>query len=158
MTTSRICIEKLAFGGNGVGRIDGKVCFVPLSCPGDELNVRIVSEKRSFLNAQTIDIITPSPQRTTPPCPLFGSCGGCSWQHIAYPHQLEAKRHILTETLWRGARVPAELVADVVPSPQQYGYRSRVQFKVYGRADRLQIGFYRHGSHFVEDAAEGCPI
>jgi 23S rRNA (uracil1939-C5)-methyltransferase len=150
-------IEKLAFGGNGVGRIDGKVCFVPYSCPGDELRVRIVSEKRSYLTARIVEMIAPSPDRVVPPCPLFGTCGGCAWQHIGYPRQLEAKRQILSETLWRGARVPTDLVADTVPSPLQFGYRSRVQFKLYG-GDRLQIGFFRNGSHFVEDAAQGCPI
>lgn len=158
MTVARVHIEKLAFGGNGIGRIDGKVCFVPLSCPGDELLVNITAEKRSYLTAGIVEIITPSPQRVVPPCPLFGSCGGCGWQHIAYPLQADAKRQILAEALWRGARVPVEKVLEIVPAPEQYGYRSRVQFKLYGGADKLRIGFYRHGSHFVEDAPQGCPI
>jgi len=151
-------IEKLAFGGNGVGRIDGKVCFVPYTCPGDEVRVRVVSEKRSYLTASILEIVTPSSDRAVPPCPLFGSCGGCGWQHIAYLRQLEAKRQILSETLWRGARVADDLVADTVPSPLQFGYRSRVQFKLYGNGDGLRIGFFRHGSHVVEDAPKGCPI
>lgn len=158
MTVARVNIEKLAFGGNGIGRIDGKVCFVPLSCPGDELLVDITAEKRSYLTAGIVEIITPSPHRVVPPCPLFGSCGGCCWQHIAYPLQVYAKRQILAEALWRGARVPDEKVSDLVQAPEQYGYRSRVQFKLYGGADKLRIGFYRHGSHFVEDAPQGCPI
>lgn len=158
MTVARVNIEKLAFGGNGVGRIDGKVCFVPLSCPGDELLVDITAVKRSYLTAGIAEIITPSSHRVVPPCPLFGSCGGCCWQHIAYPLQVDAKRQILAEALWRGARVPAEKVSELVQAPGQYGYRSRVQFKLYGGADKLQIGFYRHGSHFVEDAPQGCPI
>ena len=151
-------IEKLAFGGSGVGRIDGKVCFVPFSCPGDELRVRVISEKRSFLTARIEEIVTPSPYRVAPPCPLFGSCGGCGWQHIDYPQQLESKRLILSEAMWRGARVPADLVAETVPSALQFGYRSRVQFKLHYAADGLHIGFFRHGSHFVEDAPLGCPI
>ena len=151
-------IDKLAFGGNGVCRIDGKVCFVPFSCPGDELSLRITSDKKSYCTASIAAIISPSPSRTAPACPLFGACGGCSWQHISYPVQLEQKRHILAETLWRGARVPADLIDDVVVASNQYGYRNRLQFKVSARNGKLRIGFYRQGSHQVEDAACGCPI
>ncbi|ABK99395.1 23S rRNA (uracil(1939)-C(5))-methyltransferase RlmD [Pelobacter propionicus] len=153
-----ISIDRLAFGGSGVGRIDGKVCFVPFACPGDELLVRITAEKRSYLTARIISIVTPGQDRITPPCPLFGSCGGCSWQHIAYHRQLEEKRRIFADALWRGARAPGELVADVVASPLTYGYRSRVQFKLHGAGPNLRIGFYRQGTHFVEDAGQGCPI
>ncbi|HEX9078523.1 MAG TPA: class I SAM-dependent RNA methyltransferase [Desulfuromonadaceae bacterium] len=154
----QVSIESLAFGGSGVGRIDGKVCFVPFSCPGDEVRVRVVSEKRSYLTARIEEIVAPSPHRVAPPCPLFGSCGGCSWQHIDYPRQVEAKRLILSEAMWRGARVPADLVAETVASPLRFGYRSRVQFKLHAGAGGLHIGFYRQGSHFVEDAPRGCPV
>jgi 23S rRNA (uracil1939-C5)-methyltransferase len=158
MSSPVAMIDKLAFGGNGVCRIDGKVCFVPLSCPGDEVRLAVTSEKRSYLTARIIEIISPSPLRVTPPCPLFGSCGGCNWQHIAYSHQLAAKRNIHAETLWRGARVESERVGEAMPSPQEYGYRNRVQFKLHAGAAGLQIGFFRNGTHFVEDAAQGCPI
>lgn len=151
-------IDKLAFGGNGVCRIDGKVCFVPFGCPGDEVSLRITAEKKSYCTASIAGIITASPSRTVPLCAIFGACGGCNWQHVSYPAQLEQKRNILTETLWRGARVPAELVDDVVAASLQYGYRSRLQFKVSARGGKLRIGFYRQGSHQVEDAAGGCPI
>jgi len=153
-----ITIEKLSFGGSGVGRIDGKVCFVPYGCPGDELRIRITAEKRSYLTASIIGIVTPGADRIAPPCPLFGSCGGCSWQHIDYSRQLAEKRQIFADTLWRGARVPGELIGDVVASPATYGYRSRVQFKLHGASGRLHMGFYRQGTHFVEDASQGCPI
>lgn len=151
-------IDKLAFGGNGVCRINGKVCFVPFSCPGDEVRLAITSEKRSYQLARIVEVISPAPQRSTPPCPLFGTCGGCSWQHIAYAQQLEAKQQILAETMWRGARVEAEHITATRPSALQYGYRSRVQFKLHGSGSRLQIGFYRTGSHIVEDVGQGCPV
>jgi 23S rRNA (uracil1939-C5)-methyltransferase len=154
----RISIEKLSFGGSGVARINGKVCFVPYSCPGDDLSVRITTEKRSYLTAAIVDIINPGLDRIVPPCPLFGSCGGCSWQHISYPRQLTEKRQIFADALWRGARVPGELISDVAPSPAIYGYRNRVQLKLHAAGDRLQIGFYRQETHFVEDACQGCPI
>jgi len=151
-------IDKLAFGGNGVCRIDGKVCFVPFSCPGDEVSLRVTADKKSYCTASIAEISNPSPSRTAPVCPIFGSCGGCSWQHVSYPVQLEQKRKILAETFWRGARVPEELIDDVVAATLQYGYRSRLQFKVSWRNGKLSIGFYRQGSHQVEDAAAGCPV
>ena len=151
-------IDKLAFGGNGVCRIDGKVCFVPFSCPGDEVSLRITAQKKSYSTASISGIKTPSPLRTIPECSIFGSCGGCSWQHISYPAQLEQKRNILAETLWRGARVPAELIDGVMPASKPYGYRNRLQFKVSAHKGKLSIGFYRQGSHQVEDAVDGCPI
>lgn len=151
-------IDKLAFGGNGVCRIDGKVCFVPFSCPGDEVSLRITSRHKSYCTASINEIITPSLLRVVPECPIFGVCGGCSWQHISYTAQLEQKRNILAETLWRGGRVPADLVEEVVAAPSQYGYRNRFQFKVSMVAGELRIGFYRQGSHLVENAADGCPV
>ena len=151
-------IDKLAFGGNGVCRIDGKVCFVPFSCPGDELSLRMTAQKKSYSTASIAEIMVPSPDRTVPECPLFGACGGCNWQHISYPVQLRHKRHILAETLWRGARVEADLIDAVVAAANPYGYRNRIQFKVSSRNGELRIGFYRQSSHVVEDVADGCPI
>ncbi|MBT1071532.1 23S rRNA (uracil(1939)-C(5))-methyltransferase RlmD [Pelotalea chapellei] len=158
MADAPVTIDKLAFGGSGIGRIDGKVCFVPYSCPGDELSVSIVSEKRSYLTGSISKILTPSSQRTDPVCPLFGTCGGCDWQHIRYEQQKESKRQILADALWRGARVGGDRIRQMVASQLQYGYRSRVQFKLYKPADKLEIGFFRHNSHSVVDAPQGCPI
>ena len=151
-------IERLAFGGNGVCRIDGKVCFVPFSCPGDEVSLEVVSSKKSYMTARIVDLLRPSPQRVTPACPVFGRCGGCTWQQVSYAAQLAEKRAIFADALWRGVRIEPALVADVIASPRQYGYRSRVQFKLHAATGRLQMGFFRAGSHFVEDAPEGCPI
>lgn len=151
-------IDKLAFGGNGVCRIDGKVCFVPLSCPGDELSLQITAQKKSYSTASISEIIKESPSRTTPLCSIFGTCGGCNWQHISYPAQLEHKRNILAETLWRGARVQGDLIDVTLPAAVQYGYRNRLQFKVSIHDGKLAIGFYRQGSHHVEDAIGGCPV
>lgn len=151
-------IDKLAFGGSGVCRIGGKVCFVPFSCPGDEVSLRITAEKKSYCTASICEVITPSPARIVPECAVFEACGGCSWQHVRYSFQLEQKRKIIAETLWRGARVPEELIEDIVGAPLQYGYRNRMQFKVSVHGGELRIGFYRQGSHQVVDAAAGCPV
>lgn len=153
-----VYIDRLAFGGNGVGRIEGKVCFVPFSCPHDEVAVAIIAEKKSFSLAEIAEIITPSPFRVTPACPIYGICGGCNWQHIAYSTQLEQKRAIVADALRKGAQVAPEVVEDVVPAPDPYGYRSRMQFKVAARPGSVKIGFYRAESHQVVDMGEGCLV
>ncbi|HXI10549.1 MAG TPA: TRAM domain-containing protein, partial [Thermodesulfobacteriota bacterium] len=78
-------ITALAFGGSGVGRIGGKVVFVPFTAPGDRVRVRLVVEKKGFSEGVVSEILEPSPLRVEPPCPVFGVCGGCDWQHISYP-------------------------------------------------------------------------
>ena len=158
LTAPVAVIDKLAFGGSGVCRIDGKVCFVPFSCPGDEVRLRITTRKKSYCTAEIEEILSASLSRILPICPLFGSCGGCSWQHISYPFQLEQKHQIFADTLWRGARVGGELIGGLVAAPLPYGYRSRVQFKVSVQQGELQIGFFKNGSHSVVDAAKGCPV
>lgn len=151
-------IEKLAFGGSGVCRVNGKVCFVPYSAPGDELKISITSDKRSYQIGRIQEIVSESTQRTTPVCQLFGTCGGCSWQHLSYAAQLQAKQQILAECMFRGARVPIDRITSTVCSPQAFSYRSRVQFKVHYSNNNLRIGFFRSATHVVEDIGMGCPI
>lgn len=158
MKEELINIERLAFGGSGVGRINGKVCFVPYSVPGDVLRVEITAEKRSYLIARLLEIISPSSERSISSCSLFGVCGGCGWQHISYQEQLKAKRQILVDALSRGAGVAEERIAEIIAAPEQYGYRSRVQFKLHYSQAGLRIGFFRTGTHYVEDAIDGCLV
>lgn len=158
MSIRDVTIDRLAFGGNGVGRIDGKVCFVPFSAPGDRLSVRVVKEHRSWQEAELVGILEPSPVRVTPFCPAFGRCGGCDWQHIAYTAQTEAKRAILQETLQRVGKLANPSVGQTLAAPAPHGYRARAQFKLYRAANGLQAGFYRRGSRFVIDLPQGCPV
>lgn len=151
-------IDKLAFSGNGVCRIDGKVCFVPFSCPGDQVTLRITQQKKSYSTAVIKDLLISSPDRIAPLCPVFGECGGCNWQHVRYPVQLEQKQQIFADALWRGARIDACFIRDIISSPIEYGYRSRVRFKVAVIDRNIQIGFFRNGSHEVVDALDGCPV
>lgn len=158
MKTAELLIERLALGGSGVGRIDGKVCFVPFSAPGDRLQVRLLKEHRSYSEAELLEVLEPSPSRVTPPCPVFGNCGGCDWQHIEYATQCSAKQAILMETLQRVARLEQPRVTATKDSAQQYGYRARAQFKVHKTAQGLAVGFFRRGSRYVIDLPQGCPV
>ncbi|BCG47134.1 23S rRNA (uracil(1939)-C(5))-methyltransferase [Citrifermentans bremense] len=151
-------IERLCYGGAGFGRIDGKACFVPLTAPGDRARIRVVKEKRSFAEAEVVELLEPSPLRTPPPCPYFGVCGGCDWQHLPYEEQVKQKGEIFADTLGRIGKVPRELVLPVSPSPECYGYRSRIQLKLARKAGAPMLGFFKRGSHEVVDLASGCAL
>ncbi|MFZ3209582.1 MAG: class I SAM-dependent RNA methyltransferase [Geobacteraceae bacterium] len=151
-------IEKMSFGGAGFGRVDGKACFVPFTAPQDVCGIRTKRDKRSYMEGELIDLFETSPLRTVPTCPVFGECGGCSWQYLTYPAQLDAKQEIFAEMLWRSARVPVERVESIICAVETYGYRSRVQVKLHCSGGSFRIGFYRTGSHYVVDIPGECAI
>jgi len=157
--TETVLIERLAYGGAGVGHIGGKVCFVNGAVPGDQLRVRIHTNKRSYCEAELVDIVVAGSGRRVPPCPVFGQCGGCQWQHIAYDDQLLAKEGIFAQALSRTAKISADCLSPILPSPVQYGYRNRIQVKIRWVQDRLVFGFFRANTHFVvEFPPEGCML
>ena len=100
-----LSIDALAYGGNGVGRLDGKAVFVPLTAPGDRIGCRIVQERKRYAEAEMVELLEAAPQRRVPPCPVFGECGGCQWQHLPYQEQCRWKARIFAETLQRQAKV-----------------------------------------------------
>lgn len=152
-----LTIDRLAFGGNGVGRLDGKAVFVPLTAPGDRIRCRIVKDKGRWAEGELLELLEPAPQRIEPPCPVFGRCGGCQWQYLPYSEQAAAKDAIFREQLVRHADAPAEAILPIVAAPQSYGYRSRVQLKCRNTPHGFVLGFYRRGSHYVEKIA-ACPL
>jgi len=150
-------IDAIAYGGSGVGRLDGKAVFVPLTAPGDHIRCRIVQDRKRYAEAEMVELLVPSPQRRQPPCPVFGDCGGCQWQHLPYAEQCYWKERIFAEAMQRQAKIPASLLQPLAPAPDEWGYRSRVQFKCRQTEAGFVMGFYRRGSHYVIDV-ESCPI
>lgn len=146
-------ITGLAFGGKGIGRIDGKVVFVPYSAPGDIARVRVVADKKSYYEGELAGLVSPSEDRTEPACPHFGVCGGCALQHMNYPAQLRWKQEILAGTLKRIGGVEPGVFEEPTASPGQLGYRSRASFHVSGGA----WGFFEAASHSVVDI-DDCPV
>lgn len=144
-------ITGLAHGGRGIGRSDGKAVFVPFTAPGDRVVCRPVRSKSRYVEAELVELVEPSAQRREPPCPYFGRCGGCQWQHLAYPAQTEWKQRIFTDQLLRGGIAEPTAVSPIVPATQEWHYRNRVQFKCHMTATGLVIGFYRSGSRYVVD-------
>jgi 23S rRNA (uracil1939-C5)-methyltransferase len=148
----------MCYGGAGFGRVEGKACFVPFTAPGDEVRIRVVKEKRSFLEGEVLEIIAPSPLRVAPACPYFGFCGGCNWQQLPYEEQLKQKGEIFAGNLSRIGRVQSDGLLPVAGSANRYGYRSRIQLKVAVKNGAPVIGFFRTGSHEVVDIETGCAI
>jgi len=150
-------VEKLTFGGWGIGRSGGKVIFVNGGLPGEILDVEIIDEKNKYSEAEIRDILKPSPERVEPPCPVFDRCGGCQWQHLKYPSQLKSKEEILKETLERIGGLKGIEIEPIVQSPKQYGYRDRVTLSVWLQKGKYRIGYFEERSH-RRVAIEYCPI
>jgi 23S rRNA (uracil1939-C5)-methyltransferase len=138
-------IESLAYGIFGVARTPQGVVLVPGTAPGDVARVRIVADKRDHREAEVLEILEPSPERRTPPCPYVPQCGGCDWQHVTRRAQLEAKERIVRDALVRiGGFDPEVLnVRPIVPCAE-WGYRHRLSLRVDGEQ---RLGFYQHRSH-----------
>ena len=147
-----LTIGDVSFGGKGVARHDGKVVFVPFVLGGETVLAKTTKEHKSFSEASPIRILQASEHRTEPPCPYFGTCGGCSYQHATYPHQLEIKQQQVHDTLRRIGKVDV-VVTPTVPSPTPFGYRNRITVHAQDGA----IGFFAWNEHRLVDI-ERCPI
>ncbi len=121
------------------------VTFVSLGLPGERVAADVVERKPRFLRARTTEVLEPSAERVTPPCPVFGTCGGCHWQHAAYDAQLRFKTDVLRDQLRRTGRFERPPVEPPIPSPLQWHYRNHVQL-IPVAGSRL-VGFRRAQSH-----------
>ncbi len=149
-----LIVEQVAFGGQGLIRLEnGKVCFVPRVIPGERVTVRIVREKASYAEAELENLVEASPDRVTPPCTVFGRCGGCQYQHMTYARQLLLKRDQVVDVLRRLGGVEGLEVEPTVPSPDEFAYRNRVTVHVRKGA----VGFFGARSRNVVDVLN-CPI
>jgi tRNA/tmRNA/rRNA uracil-C5-methylase (TrmA/RlmC/RlmD family) len=155
-----LTIDTLTNLGVGLGRIDGWVVFVPFSLPGEKVRARVFRNHSSYSETDLVEVLVPSPQRVEPVCPLFGTCGGCQYQNFDYSTQLEWKQRQVAELLQHMAGIPFD-VLPVIPSPRQYGYRSKItpHFKKPGREGGVgAIGFLQNGRRFDLIDVPECPI
>lgn len=145
-TEIEVRIESLSYGGRGVGRLDGMAVFVPGTMPGDRVRAVVTKRKPAYAETRLIEVVDPSPQRQSPPCPVFGQCGGCTWQHIPYEAQLEAKRSIVRDSVERLGGLENVEIRPVVPSPRPFHYRNKMEFSFGSDEEgRAIVGFHRPG-------------
>lgn len=147
-------IERIVPDGYGIGFANGLTIFVPLTTPGDVIKARIERQKGKIAFASLIEILEPAVDRIAPPCPYFGRCGGCDFQQMNYAAQLRAKVAILKDALRRLGKIDWPEEIKIVPSPAEWNYRTRVQWKDDGNG---RFGYFERNSHQVIDI-ETCPI
>ncbi len=142
----RLTIEKLNLGGQGIGYINGKVCFVDFVIPGEEILASILLEKKDYNVAKSLEIIRPSPFRIKPECPLFMECGGCQLQHISYERQIDCKKGILVDTLRHIGKIDYNNIEIFHYTP--WHYRNRAQLPIQ-KNGTVKIGYFSKGTHQV---------
>jgi len=157
----QLTIEKLVYGGDGLARLPadasgkGKAAFVPFVLAGEEIAATLMEQKSGFARGRLDAVHRPSLDRVSPPCPHFGSCGGCHYQHATYAEQLRIKTEILRENLRRLAKLELAVEIQVHASPP-WNYRNRTRVAL--RHERgFELGYRRMGSEQIL-AVETCPI
>lgn len=121
-----LSIQKIVFGGDGMGLVNGKVFFVEGALPGEKVTAKIVSEKKNFGRARLLEILEPSPARIKPPCPYVRECGGCQYQHLAYEEELRWKMLQIREAFERPLGLAPGLIEPIRSGSKDYGYRNSV--------------------------------
>ena len=155
-------IEDIAAGGEGVGKLDGFVLFVPGGAPGDRLEVELLTVKRKYGRGRIVKILKPSRRRIKPPCPVYDSCGGCQFQHLDYDSQLFFKTKMVKDSIEHIGSLSGVEVRPCRGMKTPWGYRNKAQMMVAGRpylqsagtevkSPRLRphFGFYEQRSHRV---------
>jgi 23S rRNA (uracil1939-C5)-methyltransferase len=138
-------IDSLAYGGNGVGRVDGFVVFVRGGLPGDLVRARVTKTKRGFAEAAAEDVLEPSAERVAAPCPYFGVCGGCRFQDLAYESQVAQKERQVRDALERIGRFVSPPLEPIEPAASQYGYRNKLEYTFSDAPEGVVLGFHRLG-------------
>jgi 23S rRNA (uracil1939-C5)-methyltransferase len=149
-------IEKPVYGGSFLARVDGKAIFVPLTIPGEQVQLRITEDKHSYAKAEVEKLIESAPQRMPPLCPHFGFCGGCQYQHATYEAQLDWKQAILRETLERaGIRVDCKIH---VLAADPWHYRNRIRLTLDSSGKPGYRSRHSHEVVPVDQCAIAAPL
>ena len=151
-----VTVESVAAEGKALSHIDGQVVFMDFAVPGDVVDLRIYKRKKNYLEARIERIVTLSPDRLPALCPHFGVCGGCRWQPLPYPKQLEAKRQQVVDQLVRIGHLEVPEVKPTLPSLKTEYYRNKLEFSASAKrwilpgedpealtaAERCGLGFH----------------
>jgi 23S rRNA (uracil1939-C5)-methyltransferase len=153
-----VTIEKLVYGGDGLAHHEGQTVFVPYVLPGEIVSISPTESRKKFIRGHLENIVKPAAGRVAAPCPRFGVCGGCHYQHMPYEEQVRYKSEILRETLARIGRVEWAGEIKTHPSPP-LGYRNRAQWAVrFSESQkRAAIGYFQQGSSTLAPT-DVCPI
>lgn len=146
-------VEKMVYGGEGLSRAGGEVVLTPFVLPGEAVEAERMEARQHVQRARLLRVAEPSPDRVDPPCPVFGTCGGCQYQHAAYSAQLRIKRDILVETLRRVGKIEVDPATVAIESGPPFGYRNRAQFHF----ENSRLGYREMRSKRLV-AIDQCPV
>src|SRR5438046_4712216 len=138
-------VDSLAFGGNGVARLNGFVVFVRRGLRGDTVGARVTKVKRSHAEALAVEVVEPSAKRVDAPCAHYPACGGCRFQDLAYDAQLEAKQEQVRDALRRIGGIAEPPLEPILPAESQFFYRNKLEYSFTTTPDGPALGFHRAG-------------
>ena len=138
-------IDSLAYGGNGVARLNGFVVFVRRGLPGDTVRARVTKVKRSHAEAIAVEVLEPGADRVEAPCVHYPACGGCRFQDLAYERQLEAKAGQVADALARIGGFAAFELEPAVPAESIFHYRNKLEYSFTETPDGVGLGLHRAG-------------
>ena len=151
-------IESLDHEGRGVAHVDGKAVFIEGALPGEQVAYSSYRRKRSYEKAHAQQVLLASSQRVAPPCPHFGTCGGCSMQHLNLPGQTAAKQRVLEDALWHIARLkPEQIYPPITGAGWAYRLRARLSVRHVESKGGALIGFREKQSSYVA-LMDSCPV
>jgi len=179
-----VTIEKMGYKGVGIARVteeeQGIVLMVPNTLPGEEVSVMVTKKKKNFAEGVRLKKLRPSPKEIPAPCPYFGVCGGCKWQHLAYADQLAYKQQTIEESLRHIGGVTPREILPILPSPEELYYRNKIELsfgvvpykaqenyhqekeekkqseEALPREEGMYLGFHGQGSFFKIVDIEAC--
>lgn len=153
-----LTIADLSDTGDGVGRFEEMVVFVPDTVPGDRVMVRLLHVKSKYAHGKVHQLIQPSPHRVRPSCIVADKCGGCQWQHVNYEFQLTAKRNQVIQALQRIGNFVDPPVDPVLTTAAPLGYRNKATYPLgVSATGQVQAGYYQKGSHQLVNLNQ-CPV
>ena len=140
-----LTIDSLAYGGNGVARLNGFVVFVRRGLPGDTVRAQVTKVKRGFAEAIATEVLSPGPNRVEAPCAHFGTCGGCRFQDLAYEAQIASKHEQVRDALVRIGGVADPPLEPILPAESQFHYRNKLEYSFTDTPRGAALGFHRAG-------------
>ena len=144
-----LTIEKLVFGGDGLGFVNGKACFVEGALPQEKVLARLLVDKSNYAKAKLIRVLVPAPERIKSPCPYIERCGGCQYQHLPYAEELRWKQNQVRESFDQHLKLDTVLIESIRPAPQDYGYRNSIALHRTSAKNGLpqRLGFIGRDNH-----------
>ncbi|HWJ45410.1 MAG TPA: TRAM domain-containing protein, partial [Gaiellaceae bacterium] len=140
-----LTIESLAYGGNGVARLNGFVVFVRRGLPGDTVRARVTKVQRRHAEALATEIIRAGPQHVDAPCAHYPACGGCRFQDLAYDAQVASKEAQVADALRRIGRIQEPPLEPIVPAEETFHYRNKLEYSFTQYEDGPTLGFHKAG-------------